>query len=235
MLHGIVKKVTQNYLIINFENNIDGLLKRQHMMLNDSFKTGDKIKVCLIDISKNEKKLELKLSRTCNEMLIELFKIAVPEINDGLIEIKAVTRDPGVKAKISITTHDKKLDPIGACIGLRGSRIQTISNELCGEKIDIISWNKDIRQYIINIFSPTEIKSIEINDKTKSINIAIHQEYLPKIIGKNGQNIKSASRLTKWNLNVVAYNQVSKNLNNEKNIIKSLTKKTTKQKYNNTK
>lgn len=203
ILSGVVKKVTAEEIIITTHNDSEGILKKKDLIPNDSFQSGNKIKACFLDAYNDGK--ELKLSRICNEMLIELLKTEVPEIKAGLLEIKDIVRDPGIRAKVSIKSNIKNIDPIGACIGLRGSRIQNISNELCGEKIDIINWNSDIFKYIINIFHPVEIKSIELDEKLKLINITVNKENLSKIIGKKGQNIKLVTKLIKWNLNINEY------------------------------
>lgn len=197
---GIVKKITNDEIIITANNEIEGVIKKLDLLPNDSFNIGNTIKAYITDISDNGK--EVKLSRICNAMLSELLKIEVPEIKTGLIEIKDIARNPGVKSKISIKSQVKNIDPISACVGPRGIRIQNISNELCGEKIDIIKWDKDIFQYIINIFYPIELKSIEIDQKIKLINISVAKEHLSKIIGKNGQNAKLITRLIKWNINI---------------------------------
>lgn len=203
LLSGIIKKETNTELIIAINNNIEGVIRKKDLLANDSFKIGDKIKACFVDAYADGK--EIKLSRTCNDIIIELLKIEIPEIKSGLIEIKDLARDPGIRTKISIKANVKNIDPIGACIGLRGSRIQNISNELCGEKIDIINWDKDIFKYIINICYPIEIKSIEIDEKIKLINISVEKKNLSKIIGKNGQNVKLITKLIKWNLNINDY------------------------------
>lgn len=204
LLSGIVRKVTTDSIIIDFGNNTKGIIKKQHLIPKDNFETGNKIKAYFSHIQRN---CELVLNRSCNDMLKELLKKEIPEINDGLIEIKDIARDPGIKSKVSLTTYNKYLNPIGACIGIRGSRIQNISNELCGEKIDLIIWHENIVQYMINIFSPIEIKSIDLNEKLHSMNIIIKKEYLAKIIGKNGANIKLINKLTKWNLNIIGYDE----------------------------
>lgn len=218
LLSGVVRKVTKDYLTVDLGNNAEGIIKKKNLIPKDTFISGNKIKAYFSHIQKDEKNHELILNRSCNEMLIELLKTEVPEINEGLIEIKDVFREPGIRSKISLNTSDKNLDPIGACIGIRGSRIQNISNELCGEKIDIIIWNKDIITYIINIFSPIDINSIELDEKSHSMNIAISKDFLPKIIGKNGLNIKLINKLIKWNLNITAHEDLSKKFNAKSDI-----------------
>ena len=195
ILIGIVKKITDEEIIIALNNNKEGIIKKLDLIPTDMFKSGDKIKACLIDTTNHD--TELKLSRISNDMLIELLKIEVPEIKSGLIEIKDIVRNPGIRSKISIKSNTKNTDPIRTCIGHRGIRIQNISQELCGEKIDIIKWDKNIFQYIVNVFYPIEIKSIEIDEKIKLINISVLKEHLSKIIGKHGQNTKLITKLIK--------------------------------------
>lgn len=200
IISGVIKKIDNEEIIISIGNNTNGYIKKKDLMLNDILKIGNKIKACIIDISTDRK--ELKLSRSCNDMLIELFKIEIPEIKSGLVEIKSVARDSGIRSKIAVKSNRNNIDPIGACLGTRGSRIQNIIRELNGEKIDLIKWDEDILKYIINIFYPIEIKSIEIDKNIKLINISIYKENLSKAIGKNGQNIKLITKLIKWNLNI---------------------------------
>jgi len=204
LLYGTIKKITKENIIVDFDNNVEGILKKTDTIHKETFRPGDKIRSYFIDISKNNKKPELILNRTCNNMLIELFKLEVPEINEGTIEIKNIVREAGIKAKISVKTNDPRLDPIGTCIGIRGSRIQAVSNELHNEKIDLILWDEDPIKYIINAISPAKITSIEINNENKSMIIKVPEEYLSRIIGKNGHNIKLISKLTYWKLNVIS-------------------------------
>jgi N utilization substance protein A len=203
ILSGIIKKTTEEETIISINDEISGILPKRNSIQNDSLKIGNKIKACFLE-SINER--EIKLTRTSNDMLYELLKNEIPEIKSGLIEIKEIARNPGIRAKVSVKTNVKNLDPIGACIGPRGTRIQNISNELNGEKIDIIKWDQNIFKYIINIFNKTEIKHIEIDEKLKLIKIFVNKETLSKIIGKNGQNIKLITKMIKWNLNINEYN-----------------------------
>ena len=163
ILIGIVKKILKDVLIIDLGNDIEGIIKKKNLIPQDLFEPYDKIKAYFYKIRKDKNNIELQFSRVCNEMLLFLLKTEVPEINEGLIEIMSIARDPGTKSKISIKSKNPRIDPIGACIGIRGSRIQAISKELRGERIDIVLWDKDIKNYMINIFSPIKIKFLEIN------------------------------------------------------------------------
>ncbi|HIH2763760.1 MAG TPA: transcription termination factor NusA, partial [Candidatus Azoamicus sp.] len=203
LMFGIVKKITNEEIIITINDDIDGSIKKTNLIPNESFKIGDKVKACMI--KSNKKHQEFQLSRTSNDMLSELLKLEIPEIKSEYLEIKDIARDPGIKAKVAIKANVKDIDPIGACIGMRGKRIQNISNELYGEKIDIINWDQNLFKYIINIFFPIEIKKIEIDEKIRLINISVKKESLSKVIGKQGQNIKLITKLIKWNLNINEY------------------------------
>ena len=171
ILIGIVKKNLKDILIIDLGNGVEGTVKKNNLIPKDSYKINDRIKVYFHKIYKDKNNTELQFSRICNEMLLFLLKTEVPEINEGLIEIISIARDPGLKSKISIKSKNPRIDPIGACIGIRGSRIQAISKELKGERIDIVLWDQDIKKYIMNIFSPITIDFIDINYKKKMYSI----------------------------------------------------------------
>ena len=206
IIHGKVKRVTREHIIVEIEESIDGTLSRKDMLDRDIFRIGDRIKSLLVEVS-TDKSSMLKLSRITPEFLIELFKQEVPECHDGAVHIKAAAREPGVRAKIAVKTNDARIDPVGACIGMRGSRIQSVTNELNGERIDVILWNDDIAQLTINALSPAVIQSISINESKHSMDLAVPTDQLASAIGKNGQNIKLASQLVGWKLNVMTPSQ----------------------------
>jgi len=210
ILIAIVKKILKDSLIIDLGNDIEGIIKKKHLIPKDSFEKGDKIKVYFYKIYKDKNIIELQFSRTCNEMLLFLLKTEVPEINEGLIEIINIARDPGIKSKIAIKSKNPRIDPIGACIGIRGSRIQAISKELKGERIDIVLWDQNIKNYILNIFSPIKIEFLNINKKSKHITLSVKNEYLSKAIGKNGKNIRLINKLIKWDIDIQAYDNEQK-------------------------
>jgi N utilization substance protein A len=158
----------------------------------------------LYEIDADARGPQLFTSRSCKEMLLELFKIEVPEIGEEIIEIKAVAREPGVRSKIAVKTNDGRIDPIGACVGMRGSRVQVISNELNGERIDIVLWDDNPAQLVLNAMSPAEVSSIMIDEESKSMDIAVEEDQLSQAIGRNGQNIRLASALSGWVLNVMS-------------------------------
>lgn len=214
LVTGVVKKTIRDGVVIDLGGNAEGLLPKDQMLPKESFRLGDRVKAYLSEVISDAKGPQMQLSRTCNGMLVELFKIEVPEIGEGIIEIKAAAREPGIRAKIAVKTNDGRIDPIGASVGMRGSRVQAVSNELGGERIDIVLWSDDTAQFVMNAMAPAEIVSIVIDEETKVIDIAVKDEYLPQAIGKSGQNIILASSLTGWELNVMGSTEaISKNAN----------------------
>lgn len=207
LIAGTVKKVTRDFLIIELGNNAEALLKRGDMLPKEMLRIGDRVRAYLQDVKKDARGPQLIISRTCPEMLIELFKIEVPEIGDGLIELKAAARDPGSRAKIAVLAKDNRIDPIGACVGMRGARVQAVSNELGGERVDIVLWNDDPAQYVINSLAPAEVSSIIIDDDTHTMDVIVQEEQQSAAIGRNGQNVRLASHLTGWELNVISEQQ----------------------------
>ena len=157
-----------------------------------------------MDVQSESRGPQLYISRKCSEFLIELFRLEVPEVGQGIIEILGASRDPGVRAKIAVKSNDPKLDAIGACVGMRGSRVQSVSNELAGERIDIIPWDDDPAKFVINAMSPAEVLSIVVDETSKTMDIAVAEEQLSQAIGRGGQNVRLASELTGWNLNVMS-------------------------------
>lgn len=214
LVTGVVKKIIRDGVIVDLGGNAEGILTKEHLLARESFRLGDRVKAHLYEVINNTKGPQMHLSRTNNGMLVELFKIEVPEIGEGIIEIKAAAREPGIRAKIAVKTNDGRIDPIGASVGMRGSRVQAVSNELGGERIDIVLWSDDTAQFVMNAMAPSEVVSIIIDEETKVIDIAVKDEYLPQAIGKNGQNIMLASVLTGWDLNVIGSTEaIDKNAN----------------------
>ena len=205
LLHATVKKVLRDFLVLDVGNNAEAILPRSEMIPHEAFRVNDRIRVYLYDIQTNGVKTpQMLVSRTRAEMLIELFKIEVPEIGEELIEIKAAARDPGSRAKIAVKTNDGRIDPVGACVGMRGSRVQAVSSELAGERVDIILWDDNPAQLVINAMAPAEVASIVVDEDTKTMDIAVKAEQLSQAIGRHGQNVKLASELTGWTLNVMS-------------------------------
>ncbi len=203
LLSGVVKRIERGNVIVDIGNNIDAIIKREDMIPREPVRNGDRIRGYLYEAMSQSRGPQLSLSRVTPEYLIELFKIEVPEIGEGLIQIHNAARDPGLRAKIAVETHDDRIDPIGACVGMRGSRVQVVSNELAGERVDIILWDENAAQFVINAMSPAEVKSIVVDEEKNSMDIAVDESQLSQAIGRNGQNIKLASQLTGWDLNVM--------------------------------
>ncbi len=203
IINGIIKKINKNNIIVDIGSNLEGLINKKNIIYPKKIKLGNRIKSTIYKIIKNKKKYQILLSRSRKEMLKALLKKEIPEINKKIIEIKAIVRNPGLRSKVAVKSKNKNIDPIGACIGIKGSRIQSISNELYGERIDIILWDKNPKQFVINAMSPAEILNISVNKKKRVMNVLVKFNKLAKAIGKNGLNIKLASKLTGWEINVL--------------------------------
>lgn len=215
LISGTVKRVTQDNIIVDLGNNAEGLLTREELVGRESFRTGDRIRAVLTGVRPEARGPQLCLSRACPAMLVELFKIEVPEIAEEVIELKAAARDPGSRAKIAVKTNDGRIDPVGACVGMRGARVQAVSNELANERIDIVLWDDDAAQFVINAMSPAEIDSIVMDEETRSMDVAVSETNLPMAIGRNGQNVRLASELSGWELNVMTTEEWQQKQQNE--------------------
>ena len=215
VVNATVKRTGRDSMILDLGNGADGILRRDQMIPHESFGRGDRIRVLLIDIRTEGKGPQLVCSRTAPEFLAELFRIEVPEIGEGIIEIMGVARDPGSRAKIAVRTKDKRIDPRGACIGMRGARVMAVSNELSGERIDVVLWDENLAQYVTNAMEPAEVSRIVINDDSHTIELAVPDANLALAIGRNGQNVRLASQVLGWNLQVKAESQMDKELEAE--------------------
>ncbi|MEZ7985055.1 MAG: transcription termination factor NusA [Pseudomonadales bacterium] len=204
LISGTVKKVTREAVIVDLGNNAEGLMSREDLVGREAFRVGDRVRAILMDIRDDARGPQLALSRACNEMLIELFSIEVPEIYEEVIEIRAAARDPGLRAKIAVKTNDGRIDPVGACVGMRGSRVQAVSGELANERVDIILWDDNPAQMAINALSPAEVESIIVDEDSHSMDVAVGDDNLAQAIGRNGQNVRLASQLTGWTINVMS-------------------------------
>ncbi|HWK53976.1 MAG TPA: transcription termination factor NusA [Hyphomicrobiales bacterium] len=204
LVSGTVKKVTRDNVIVDFGNNAEGLLPRENLIPRETFRVNDRIRALLVEVRSELRGPQLLLSRTSPQMLIELFKIEVPEISEEIIEIKAAARDPGSRAKIAVKTNDKRIDPVGACVGMRGSRVQVVSGELANERIDIVLWDDNPAQLVINAMAPAEIASIVVDEDTHTMDVAVAEENLAQAIGRNGQNVRLSSEMTGWAINVMS-------------------------------
>ena len=204
LLAGTVKKVTRDNIILDLGNNAEGLLPRSELVGRETFRMNDRVRAILTEINEEARGPQLIMSRACKEMLIELFKIEVPEISEGVIQIRSAARDPGSRAKIAVKTGDQRNDPVGACVGMRGSRVPAVSNELDTERVDIILWDDNPAQLVINAMSPAEVESIVVDEDSNTMEVAVAEDNLAQAIGRGGQNVRLASDLTGWTINVMS-------------------------------
>ncbi len=203
LVSGVVKRVDRNGIYIDLGSNAEGFVPRTDMIPREQAKPQDRIKAFLKEVRSEPRGPQLFLTRTAPEFLIELFKLEVPEVGQGLIQILGAARDPGVRAKIAVKSNDPRIDPVGACVGMRGSRVQAVSNEIAGERVDIIPHVDNAAQFVINAMSPAEVMSIVVDEDSHSMDIAVAEDKLSQAIGRGGQNIRLASQLTGWDLNVM--------------------------------
>ncbi len=204
LVAGTVKKVTRDNVIVDLGNNAEGLLPREQLVGRETFRVNDRVRAILREISEESRGPQLILSRACPEMLVELFKIEVPEIAEEVIQIRAAARDPGSRAKIAVKTNDQRIDPVGACVGMRGSRVQAVSNELDNERVDIVLWDDNPAQLVINAMSPAEVESIVVDEDSGTMDVAVSEDNLAQAIGRSGQNVRLAAELTGWTINVMS-------------------------------
>ena len=209
LVTGVVKRLDRGAAILDLGANAEAIIPRNEMIPREPVRVGDRLRGYLYDIRTDVRGPQPFVSRTRPELLIELFKLEVPEVGDGLIEIVGAARDPGRRAKIAVRSNDPRIDPVGACVGMRGSRVQAVSNELAGERVDIILWSEDPAQYIISAMSPAEVVSIVVDEDTHSMDIAVKEENLSQAIGTGGQNVRLASQLTGWELNVMSEEELA--------------------------
>ncbi|MEE9551839.1 MAG: transcription termination factor NusA [Gammaproteobacteria bacterium] len=222
MVSGVVKRVERGNVILDLGNNAEALIPRDGMIPREAVRPGDRLRAYLREVSTETRGPQLFLSRTAPELLIELFKLEVPEINEGLIDIINGARDPGARAKIAVKANDPRIDPIGACVGMRGSRVQAVSNELGGERVDIILWDENPAQFVINAMAPAEVASILVDEEAHSMDVAVDEENLSQAIGRGGQNVRLASELSQWELNVMSVEQADEKSEEEAQILQAL-------------
>ena len=227
LVNGTVKKVTREFLIIDLGDGAEAILSRNELIPGEVFRIGDRLRAVLQEEERENRGPQLALSRRCPEMVGELFKLEVPEISEQVIEIKAIARDAGSRTKIAVKTNDNRIDPVGACVGMRGSRVQAVSNELGNERLDIVIWDDDPAQLLINSMGPAEITSIVLDEVKGTMDVAVTQETLAQAIGKSGQNVRLSSQITGWKLNVIdeetaQSNEEEKSQNESKTLIENL-------------
>ncbi len=203
LVSGLVKRVDRNGVYVDLGGNAEGFVPREDMIPREPVKPQDRIKALLREVRAELRGPQLFLTRTSGQFLVELFKIEVPEVGQGLIDILGAARDPGLRAKIAVKSNDNRIDPVGACVGMRGSRVQAVSNELAGERVDIILWDENPAQFVINAMSPADVTSIVVDEDAHSMDLAVEEDKLSQAIGRGGQNIRLASELAGWELNVM--------------------------------
>ncbi|HEX9625522.1 MAG TPA: transcription termination factor NusA, partial [Acidiferrobacterales bacterium] len=202
LVTGVVKRMERGDAIVDL-GAAEALLAKANMIPHEGLRPGDRIRAYLEDVYSTPRGPQLFLSRTAPALLVELFKLEVPEAGEGLITIHAAARDPGLRAKIAVSSKDPRIDPIGACVGMRGMRVQSVSNELAGERVDIINWSPEPAQFVINALAPAEVQSIVVDEELHSMDVIVDEAQLSQAIGRGGQNVRLASELTGWELNIM--------------------------------
>ena len=224
LLMGTVKRNDRGNVLLDLGSNVEAFISRDDMIPRESLRPGDRVRGYLREVRSELRGPQLFISRTAPELLIELFKLEVPEAGEGLIEIVSAARDPGVRAKIAVKSNDQRIDPVGACVGMRGSRVQAVSNELGGERVDIILHDDNPAQFVINAMSPAEVVSIVMDEDSHTMDVAVSEENLSQAIGRGGQNIRLASQLTGWELNVMTENEAEQKSEQESTAVLELFK-----------
>ena len=209
LVMGVVKRLDKGSVILDLGEGVEALVPREDMIPREAVRPGDRLRGYLKDIRSEQRGPQLFVSRTAPQLLIELFKLEVPEVGEGLIEILGAARDAGSRAKIAVKTNDPRIDPVGACVGMRGSRVRAVSNELADERVDIILWDENPAQFVINAMSPAEVVSIVVDEESHSMDIAVEDEQLSQAIGRGGQNVRLASELTGWVINIMSESQLA--------------------------
>jgi len=222
LVSGIVKRVDRNGIFVDLGGNAEGFISRDQMIPREPVRTQDRIKAYLKDVRSEPRGPQLFLSRTAPEFLIELFKLEVPEVGQGLINILGAARDSGARAKIAVRSNDPRIDPVGACVGMRGSRVQAVSNEIAGERVDIIPFDDNAAQFVINAMAPAEVSSIVVDEESHSMDIAVAEDKLSQAIGRGGQNIRLASELTGWKLNIMSEQAAEEKSESEQKSLRDL-------------
>ncbi|HEY8119667.1 MAG TPA: transcription termination factor NusA [Methylophilaceae bacterium] len=209
LVTGVIKRMEKGNAIIEV-GRIESLLPREQMIPKENLRVGDRVRAYLSRIERGGRGPQLILSRIAPEFLAKLFELEVPEIEEGLLEIKAAARDPGLRSKIAVKSNDQRLDPVGTCVGMRGSRVQAVTGELAGERVDIVLWSMEPAQFVINAMAPAEVSSIVVDEDAHSMDVVVDEEQLAQAIGRNGQNVRLASELTGWTLNILTEEEAAK-------------------------
>lgn len=209
LVTGVIKRMEKGNAIIEV-GRIESLLPREQMIPKENLRVGDRVRAYLLRIERGGRGPQLILSRITPDFLVRLFELEVPEIEEGLLEIRAAARDPGLRSKIAVKSNDQRLDPVGTCVGMRGSRVQAVTGELAGERVDIVLWSMEPAQFVINAMSPAEVASIVVDEDAHSMDVVVDEEQLALAIGRNGQNVRLASELTGWTLNILTVDEAAK-------------------------
>ena len=202
MLSGTVKRTDRGDIVVDV-GGVEASLPRNRMIAREALRPGDRIRAILCDVRAESRGPQLMLDRVCPELLIKLFQLEVPEAGEGIIDILAAARDPGIRAKIAVRSNDRKIDPVGACVGIRGARVQSVSNEIAGERVDIIPFSEDSPTFVIASLAPAVVESIILDEDSNSMDVVVQESQLSQAIGRGGQNVRLASELTKWELNIM--------------------------------
>ena len=220
LVTGTVKRMERGNAIIE-SGRLEALLPREHMIPKENLRVSDRVRAWVAKIDRQARGPQLILSRTAPQFIMKLFELEVPEIEEGLLEIKSAARDPGVRAKIAVFTNDKRIDPIGTCVGMRGSRVQAVTQELAGERVDIVLWAQDPAQFVIGALAPAEVSSIVVDEEKHAMDVVVDEENLAVAIGRSGQNVRLASELTGWQINLMTEEESTKKQQEESGRIKS--------------
>ena len=221
LVTGVIKRMERGNALIE-SGRLESVLPRDQMIPKENLRVGDRVRALIWKIDRAARGPQLILSRTAPEFIMKLFELEVPELEDGLLEIKAAARDPGSRAKIAVHSKDPRIDPIGTCVGMRGSRVQAVTSELAGERVDIVLWNQDPAQFVINALAPAEVSRITVDEEKHSMDIVVEEENLAQAIGRNGQNVRLAAELTGWELNIMTLEESEKKTEEETTRIRSI-------------
>ncbi|AJE99687.1 transcription termination factor NusA [Pandoraea apista] len=221
IMTGTVKRLDKGNLIVE-SGRVEALLRRDQLIPKENLRIGDRVRAYIVKVDRTARGPQIELSRTAPEFLIELFGMEVPEIEQGLLEIKSAARDPGVRAKIAVVAYDKRIDPIGTCVGIRGTRVQAVRNELGGENVDIVLWSEDPAQFVIGALAPAAVQSIVVDEEKHSMDVVVDENELAVAIGRSGQNVRLASELTGWQINIMTPDESAEKQNEERGALRTL-------------
>ncbi len=221
LVTGTIKRMERGNAIVE-SGRVEGLLPREQMIPKENLRVGDRVRAFLLRVERGGRGPQLILSRTAPEFIIKLFELEVPEIEEGLLEVKGAARDPGARAKIAVKSNDQRLDPIGTCVGMRGSRVQAVTGELAGERVDIILWSPEAAQFVINALAPAEVSSIVVDEEKHSMDVVLEEDQLAQAIGRSGQNVRLASELTGWELNIMTVEEAQQKNESEALAVRAL-------------